>query len=225
MLLDRRGHPLSARERVATPRPATPSAVLRQLAALLRALPGFDRVSVGFPGVVERGVVHLASNLHPAWVGENAERRIRELTRKPTRVANDADVQGMGVIRGRGVELVITLGTGVGSALFVEGVLLPNLELGHHPFRNGFTYEEQLGDRARKDLGKRQWNRRLGQALALLNQTFNPRRIYLGGGNARHASPPLPDNVQVVANLAGLLGGIRLWDPPRARRPATRTPR
>ncbi|HEY3216404.1 MAG TPA: ROK family protein [Candidatus Eisenbacteria bacterium] len=211
MLLDPRGRPISERMRVGTPTPATPTAMLRSIARALPQLPPFDRVSLGFPGVIVDGVVRTAANLSPAWIGVDVARQIRRITGKPTRAANDADVQGLGVIEGRGVELVLTLGTGVGSALFLDGGLVPNLELGHHPFERGRTYEERLGDRALKRIGTGAWNRRLRGAVETLERAFNCRRLYLGGGNARLVRSGLPANARVVDNVAGLLGGIRLW--------------
>jgi polyphosphate glucokinase len=212
MLLGADGRPRSSRVRVETPRPATPNAVLGAIAELSHKLPGYDRAAAGFPGVVQDGFVRTAANLHPEWLGVNVARRLAEACRAPARVANDADVQGLGAIEGRGVELLITLGTGIGSALFHEGRLVPNLQMGHHPFRKGRTYEGQLSDRARKRVGNKRWNRRLRLALETLDQAFRPRRIYVGGGNARHISGTLPRGVRIVDNLAGLLGGIRLWN-------------
>src|SRR5262245_40254919 len=131
MLLDASGHPAGPPERVATPRPARPGAVLEALRETASLLPDYDRVSVGFPGVVERGIARTAANLHPGWVGVRLLTRLRPVFRAPLKVANDADIHGHALIRGRGVELELTLGTGVGSALFVDRVLIPNLELGH----------------------------------------------------------------------------------------------
>ena len=104
---------------------------------------------------------------------------------KPVRVANDADVQGLGAIAGKGVELVITLGTGFGSALFLDGKLVPNLEMGHHEFRKGETYEQQLGRAAMDKVGEKKWNNRLGKAIAQLEHLFNYDCLYLGGGEAK----------------------------------------
>lgn len=214
MLLDRRGHPVSEREREKTPRPATPRRVLDVVAILAQRLAGFDRVSVGFPGVLTEGQVRTAANLHPSWIGRRPAPLLRQVLRKPVRVANDADMQGLGIVEGRGVELLVTMGTGIGSALFLEGRLIPNLELGHHPFRRGQTYEQQLGDKTMLRIGMRRWNRRVSKAVELWRQTFNPRRLYLGGGNARLISIRLPADVRVTSNVAGLLGGIRLWNEP-----------
>ena len=217
-VLDARGRPVAAPTQARTPRPATPAAVLRAVMKLAAAAPRFNRVAVGFPGVVQDGVTRTAANLHPAWRGVDLGRRMERLTGRPVRVANDADVQGLGVVEGAGVELVITLGTGIGSALFLDGRLIPNLELGHHPFRNGRTYEQLLGDRALKRIGKSSWNKRLRAAVEMLQKTFNCRRLYLGGGNARLIEKPLPRGVRAVRNIAGVLGCIRLWHPPRGTR-------
>jgi polyphosphate glucokinase len=153
-----------------------------------------------------------AHNLHPTWVGFNLAHALYQRLRRPVRAANDADVQGFGAIKGHGVELVITLGTGLGSGLFVEGCLVPNLELAHHPFRKGKTYEEVLGKRGLKKLGAKKWNRQLRRAIAALDHLFNYDHLYIGGGNARKIQGQLPSRVKIVSNLAGLLGGIALWE-------------
>jgi polyphosphate glucokinase len=185
--------------------------VVNSIRKLIHPRLKFDRVSVGFPGVVVDGVVHTAVNLHPDWIGFDLARTLRLLLGKPVRAANDADIQGYGVIEGSGVELVLTLGTGLGTALFVNGHLVPNLELGHHPFRKQQTYEEQVGRAALDAVGKRRWNRRVRQMLDLLGRIINYRMVYLGGGNAKKLEGPLPENARVVSNEAGLLGGITLW--------------
>jgi polyphosphate glucokinase len=172
---------------------------------------GFDRISVGFPGVVTGGVVFTAVNLDKTWVGFDLAKALQERTGRPVRVANDADVQGLGVVEGRGVELVLTLGTGMGSALFVNGRLVPNLELAHHPIRKDKTYEDLVGDAALKKIGIERWSRRVRKAIDALEETFNYRLLYLGGGNAEKLDTELPKNVKIVSNLAGLLGGIALW--------------
>jgi len=210
MLLDPAGKPLSERERILTPAVPTPQAVLRTLETLRGHLPGFDRVSVGFPGVVKRGVTYVAENLHPKWIGFALERELEKRWRKPVRVANDASVQGYGAVKGKGVELILTLGTGMGSALFTDGKLCPGLELGHHPWREK-TYEDYLGQRGLKKYGKKQWNKRLEEAIVQSARTFNWDRLYLGGGNARKISFNLPKNVSIVSNQDGILGGVALW--------------
>jgi len=160
---------------------------------------------------VRKGVIGTAVNLDPDWVNFDLATALSEKLQKPVRVANDADIQGMGAISGAGVEMVITLGTGVGSALFLNGKLVPNLELGHHPFRKGETYEEQLGRAALDEIAKKRWNRRLEKAIASLGYAFNYDCLYIGGGNTDKISFELPANVKVVPNVTGILGGIALW--------------
>lgn len=211
IILDGQGKALTERGRIETPRPATPAAILRVIDRLASAQGPFDRVSVGFPGVVRNGVTQTAPNLDGGWENFALAKELGKRLERPVRVANDADVQGFGAINGHGVELVLTLGTGLGSALFVDGTLVPNLELGHHPFRRGETYEEQLGNAALKKAGKRRWNKRLRKALRALEDLFSYDRVYLGGGNAKKITGPLPPRTKTVPNIAGLLGGIALW--------------
>lgn len=210
-VLDEEGNPLTERVRVATPKKPTHAAVMKELEKMMAKQGKFDRISVGFPGVVVDGEVHTAVNLHPDWVGFNLARALEKSASRPARVANDADVQGLGVIEGKGVELVLTLGTGMGSALFLNGHLVPNLELGHHPFHKNKSYEDCVGDAALKDVGKKRWNRRVKKAVDTLEAAFNYRTLYLGGGNAKKIEFDLPANAKIVPNVAGLLGGIALW--------------
>ncbi len=212
LVLDGQGRPVNERARVLTPKPATPKAVLDVIRSMLEAQPPFDRVAVGFPGIVVDGVVHSAVNLGDKyWKGEDFEAMLERLTGVPVRVINDADLQGYGVITGRGVELVLTLGTGLGSALFVNGHLVPNLELGHHPFTNGKTYEQRVGDRALKRVGKKEWSKRVLDALDQLDPIFNYELLHLGGGNVAHLKGRLPDNVRLFTNVDGMTGGSKLW--------------
>jgi len=211
IVLDGDGHPITERSREPTPKKRMPEKVLAVLSTQIAGQGEFDRVSVGFPGVVVDGVAHKAVNLGPAWDGFNIAKALEDQTGKPVRVANDADVQGLGVIDGQGVELVITLGTGIGTALYVDGHSVPNIEFGHHPFSKDRTYEECLGDAAIKKAGNEKWNQRLKKAIKIWDRVFNYRMLYLGGGNARKIDFRLPRNVQKVPNIAGLLGGIALW--------------
>lgn len=211
IVLDTDGNPQSERSRVETPQPAKPDAVIKAITQLAAQQGEFDRVSVGFPGVVRGGVTETAVNLTPEWIGLNLGTALQESLGKPVRVVNDADMQGLGAISGQGVELVVTLGTGFGSALFVDGKLVPNLEMGHHEFRKGETYEQQLGRAALEDVGVKKWNNRLEKAIASLQRLFNYDRLYIGGGEAKKVSLDLPPNVKIIPNMSGLLGGIVLW--------------
>jgi polyphosphate glucokinase len=211
LILGPDGSALTERARVETPRPATPDALLPAIFALIEPLGEFDRISVGFPGVVVDGVTVTAPNLHKRWQGFDLAKALTERLRRPARVLNDAGVQGLGVIENVGVEMVLTLGTGMGCALYVDGRYVPNLELAHHPFGNGKTYEEYVSAAALKKVGKKRWNKRVRKVIDQIQPIWNPRRLYLGGGNAKHLAIDLPANVTISANVAGLLGGIALW--------------
>lgn len=217
LLLDSQGNPLTERDRIKTPKPATPDAVMVVLEELAknqnaRNQGSFDRVSVGFPGIVREGVIYTAVNLHPDWQEYDLATQLSKRVDKPVRVANDADLQGLGAISGKGVEMVVTLGTGFGTALFTAGHLVPNIELAHHRFRKGETYEEQLGRAALKKVGAKTWNTRLLKAIESLSRVLNYDRLYLGGGEVKHIEVDLPGNVSIVSNTLGLLGGINLWE-------------
>lgn len=212
LVLDEAGDPVSDRDSEPTPRPALPHAMIDVIGVLADRQPPFDRVSVGFPGVVQKGVTRTAPNLHPSWRDFRCEDELELRLGRPVHVANDADVQGFGAIAGEGLEMVITLGTGMGSALFVDGVLVPNLELAHHPFAENKTYEQWLGQASLKQIGVEAWRQWLSRAIDLMRQTFNFEVLYLGGGNARLLNAAdMPQDVRLVENIAGLLGGIALW--------------
>ena len=212
-VLDARGNMLHERVRVDTPSNATPARLVGLIAGLVKKLPPFDRVSVGFPGVVREGIVRTAPNLGTErFRGYNLESALRRRLRRPVRVENDADVQGLAAVRGKGVEMVITLGTGFGSSIFVNGRLGPHLELAHHGFRKGKTYEEELGEAARKKRGTKYWLHRVQDAIDSLRTLTNFDHLYIGGGNARLLTQELPPDVSVVSNTAGILGGVKLWE-------------
>lgn len=211
-VLDAGGRLMGDRVRMPTPARCSPAVLVRAVGALVAPLGAFDRVSVGFPGVVRDGVVRTAPNFASRqWRGFDLARALTRELKRPVRILNDAEVQGLAIIKARGVELVLTLGTGVGSALFRDGKLMPHLELSQHPVHGGKTYDEYLGDRARKQVGTRKWNRRLRRVLAILETVVNFDRLHLGGGNAARINFTLGRRVRVVDNKAGLLGGIALW--------------
>jgi polyphosphate glucokinase len=210
MLLSPAGKPLCERERIETPAIPTPLAVLRVLDQLHARLPNFDRVSVGFPGVVKSGVIFTAANLHPRWANFALESELEKRWRKPVRVANDAAVQGYGAVKGRGVELVLTFGTGMGSSLFTDGKLCPGLELGHHPWKKK-TYEDYIGRRGLDHFGKKHWNKMVLEAIDQTRKLFNWDHLYLGGGNTKKIDFKLPADVSIVSNEEGILGGVALW--------------
>ena len=219
-VLDTQGGVVKERVRVETPRPATTDAIMPALFELIAQLGDFDRVSVGFPGVVVNGITLTAPNLHKSWKNFALADALADKTGKPARVLNDAGVQGFGLIEGHGLEMVLTLGTGLGCALYIDGAYVPNLELAHHPFGNsrGESYEEYVGKKALDKVGKKRWNKRVRKVLDQVQPIWNPRKIFLGGGNVKHLKIELPENVIAGSNTAGLLGGIALWrDAPAAR--------
>ena len=213
ILQDVTGKPVSERQRFITPAVPTPDAVLACLDELRKLLPNFDRVSVGFPGVVKHGCTYLGFNLHPLWAtGFPLQAELEKRWHKPVRVGNDADVAGYGAIKGHGVELVLTLGTGMGAALFTNGHLVPGLELGHHPWRKkGMTYEDYLGQRGLDKFGKARWNDFIEAAIKQTEALFNWDHLYIGGGNTKKILFTPGKNVSLVSNETGLLGGVVLW--------------
>ena len=212
MVLDAEGAPLSDRIRVRTPKAAIPAALFAALDELLARAGEFDRVSVGFPGVVIDGITYTAPNLGDGWGGIALAEQLSRRTNRPVRALNDCGLQGLGVIEGRGTEILVMLGTGMGFGLYIDGRYVPNIELGHHPFRKKKTYEDRISNAQRKAIGKRKWNARVRKVVAQITPIFNYRKLYLGGGNARYLEvDKLPENVVVIDNLVGFRGGVKLW--------------
>lgn len=225
-VLDTAGKMEHDRVRVPTPYPLTPKRLITSIADLTRNLPPYDRASVGFPGMVRAGRIisapHFVSPKGPggkptkelteAWAGFDLQRSLTVALDKPTRVANDADLQGSAVIAGEGLEVVLTLGTGFGSAMFYEGKLLPHIELAHHPFLKGKTYNEVVGEAALESAGKKKWNERVAAAIDAVRALTFFDHCYVGGGNSARVSIDLPADVTLVDNNAGILGGIKLWE-------------
>jgi polyphosphate glucokinase len=211
-VLGETGRFLTERIRVDTPVGRPPEEIVEALVRLVAPLGAYDRVAAGFPGVIREGRVLTAPNLdNEGWKHFDLAGALGRALGKPVRVANDADVQGLAVIGGKGVEMVITLGTGFGTGLYHAGRLAPHLELSHHRFRKGETYDEQLGDAARRRVGNRRWNRRVKKAIGNLRSLTSFDHLYIGGGNARKIDFTLDPDVTVVTNDAGIRGGIALW--------------
>jgi len=212
-VLDRDGRMIVERLRLPTPYPCSPKVLLRALAELTAPLPAFDRISIGFPGVVRDGQVVTAPNFgNKAWHDYPLEGAVAQRLGRPARLLNDAEVQGLGIVAGRGLEVVLTLGTGVGSAVFVDGWLAPHLELAHHPLYNGGTYNDYVGKEALRRHGKKKWNRRVLRTIEVVDSLLHYDVLYLGGGNAQHLSVDLPGSVRIASNDNGITGGIHLWD-------------
>ena len=225
-ICDDAGQMITERVKIKTPYPNPPELLIESLQKLTEGIGKYDRISVGFPGLVRQGVVHLAiafsretyggledPELKAAWIGFDLQSAIERAFKKPVRVANDADVQGCAVATGKGFEFVMTLGTGVGGALFLNGTLQPHLELGHAPFRKGETFEQQLGNVVRKEIGNDRWIKRVQKAIPAYAGFLFFDHLHIGGGNAKYLiDVELPENVSIVSNTAGLLGGVRIWD-------------
>jgi polyphosphate glucokinase len=225
-VLDAVGQMTVDRVKTDTPYPCPPDLLISSLLELVKPLPAYDRVSVGFPGLIRGGHVVMVPSLSrlvyggppdpgrvAEWANYPLEERLREAFGKPLLLANDADVQGCAVVSGHGFELVLTFGTGLGCALFQDGELLPHLELPHGPFRQNQSFEDQLGNAARKAVGPERWNRRLQRALDAFDLMVHYDHVYLGGGNARKiVAEGLGPKASVVDNTAGILGGIKLWE-------------
>ena len=211
-VLDRAGVFLSDRVRVATPVGSPPGDIVETIAHLIEPLPPFERISVGFPGVVRDGVVRTAPNLdHDGWKGFDLAAALASRLGKPIRVLNDADMQGLGVVQGLGLEMVVTLGTGFGTGLYLNGRLLPHLEIAHQRFRKGETFDEQLGNAARKRVGDKKWSKRVRKAIADLRALTNFDHLYLGGGNAKRITFEPDADVTIIGNKAGIEGGVAAW--------------
>ncbi|MDP9392755.1 MAG: ROK family protein [Actinomycetota bacterium] len=224
-VLDGHGAMVSDRVRIQTPYPCPPARLVDALTELAGGLPEFDRVSVGLPGVVRAGRVlttpHYVTEAGPfttvrpdlveEWRNFDVADALGRAWGRPVRAVNDAEMHGLAVVAGAGYEVVLTLGTGLGFAHFLDGVPLPKIEMSAHPITKRHTYDERLGDHARRRVGNERWTRRVIRAVRTLQRVFWWDRAYVGGGNARHLTSALPE-VTVVPNDSALLGGVRLWD-------------
>jgi polyphosphate glucokinase len=211
-VLDRAGKMLVDRVRVATPYPCPPKVLLRTLVALVAPLLGFDRISVGFPGVVRDGRTLTAPHFGDRpWRNFPLAATLSKRFGKPVRLLNDAEVQGFGIVKGRGLEVVLTLGTGAGTAVFRDGLLMPHLELAQHPIHDNQTYDDYIGSKALRREGAKKWSRRVRKTIKILNSLLHYDVLYLGGGNGDKVIDP-PEDVRIASNRAGITGGFRLWD-------------
>ncbi len=189
------GRLLADRFRIATPQPATPDAVVAVAAQVVQHFGWTGPVGCGFPAVVKAGQVFTAANIAPSWIGVHIEDELARAIGVPVRALNDADAAGLAEMRwgaGRergGLVLIITLGTGIGSALFVDGKLVPNTEFGHIEIR-GKEAEHRAADsvRERKSLSWKQWAKRIDEYLDTMERLVWPDLIIVGGGASAHAA-------------------------------------
>src|SRR5262249_38188750 len=171
--------------RVPTPYPLTPDKLVETLAKLTAPLSAYDRISIGFPGVVRDGRIITAPHFKgKAWRDFPLAETLADRFGKPARLLNDAEVQGRAIVKKQGLEVVLTLGTGVGTAVFTNGALTPHLELAHHPIRKGKTYNDYVGNVARRAVGGKKWNKRVLRTIEIVYELLHYDVLYIGGGNA-----------------------------------------
>ena len=212
MLLDIGGNMLMDYQRISTPKFAGPENVMQGIAELSRNFPSFTKVAIGFPGYVRAGIIYTAPNLGTnKWRKIPLRDQLSDTLGKPVRIVNDADLQGLGVASGNDLEMVITLGTGFGSALLMNGTLLPHLEVGQHPFTRRKTYDQYIGNSALEDIGPEKWNKRLEKVFSVLKTVFNYDHLFISGGNAKRIAFHLDKNITLVTNMDGIKGGAKLW--------------
>jgi polyphosphate glucokinase len=225
-IVNAQGVMVTDRVRVDTPYPCPPHRLVETVSELVEHLLDVHRVSVGFPGLVRHGhVIEVPSlsrseyagerdrDLADAWHGFDLAHAFAQRFQLPTKVVNDADMQGCAVVQGSGLEFVMTLGTGVGTALFNDGTLLPHLELSHGPFEDGHTFDIALGNSHRKSIGNERWAHRVRRAIQAFDDMLFFDRVYVGGGNAKKLSPEdIGPKGEIVPNTSGILGGVRVWD-------------
>ncbi|GAA0530628.1 polyphosphate glucokinase [Rhizomicrobium palustre] len=212
-LLDPKGNLIGEHVRVLTPHPCPPALLVKTLKELVAPLKGYARSSVGFPGVVRGGKVITAPNLGTEdFAGfDLAGKLSKALGGIPVRLINDADMQGFAVVKGVGLEMVVTLGTGFGSALFRDGELMPHLEVAHMLAHKSKTFDEYIGDKERKKIGNKDWNKRVEEVLPFVFTLVHYDRLYISGGNAKHLTIDLPKTARIVPNISGIKGGAGLW--------------
>lgn len=212
-VLDENGAMLHDKAWRPTPSSLTPTLLVEEMKQLAASLPDFDRVSIGFPGAVRRGKILTAPHFSgDAWGGFDLATAAAEAFGRPARLGNDADIQGMGVVAGLGVECVLTLGTGAGTALFQDGVIAPHMEFAHHPVHGKHTYNGYVGRDALAKVGHKRWNKRVRRVIEILFNLTHYDMLYIGGGNGKEIAGKLSPNTRIVPNEAGITGGVRLWD-------------
>lgn len=191
MVNTNKGKMITDRYRIPTPRPATPKAVIETIKKIVRHFDYKGPFGVGFPGIVVDGQILSAVNIHKKWVNFDGEAAISEATGCKVIIGNDADVAGFAEMRygaGKGAKggtMIFTLGTGIGSSMFVKGQCVPNLELGHLYLPSQETdVERYTSDRARTELGLswKEWGLRLNEYFNHIEFLFSPQRIIIGGG-------------------------------------------
>lgn len=212
-ILNASGEIVSPPCRCPTPSDSTPLLMMEHIAELIAPLGEFDAISIGFPGAIKHGIILTAPNLGSKnWHGTDLTALMNKRFERPTQLANDATLHGLGIIAGDGIEVVLTLGTGMGFALFRNGVPAPQIELGRHIAGEEPSYDDFIGDAALKRMGEAVWKERVRETIRRIASLVNFDVLYLGGGNSRlFTADEMPEAVQLAVNEAGLTGGSRLW--------------
>jgi polyphosphate glucokinase len=220
-VIDQTGKMIADKVRINTPHPSPPGTLVEAIAALVKPLPHFDRVAIGFPGAVRGNVILTAPHLgEEVWHGVDLAALVSQrLGGIPTKIVNDAEMQGLAVIKGEGLEFILTLGTGCGTGIFYNGQLAPHLELSTHPIHKKDTYDTYVGNAVLMKIGKKRWNKRVQRVIEAVQALTHYDHLYIGGGNSKHVVGDLPKTVTLVSNEAGIDGGAALWSTTMPRHP------
>lgn len=224
-VLDADGDLLTERIRHRVPYPLPPERFVAILQDIADASGPFDRATIGLPGMIRHGVVITTPHyptvggphtqpdeqLVTAWHRLDLQTELQDRWQRPTLVLNDAQVQGAAVVSGEGLEVMFTLGTGLGCAVFDDGQLAPKIEISRAPVRKAVIYDQWIGAVARRRIGNAKWNRRVRKTIDGLRPVFVWDRLYLGGGETKKLVGQLPPDVTVVPNIMGIRGGARIW--------------
>ena len=211
-VLDSQGNFLQEYEREKTPKPPSPEKVMIVIKKIADRFPEYNKITAGFPGYVKEGIVKTAPKLGNAlWKDYNLQKELENTLGQPAFAINDADLQGLSLSQGHGVEMVITLGTGFGSAIMKNGFLVPHLEMSQHPVTKNKNYNDYIGEAARLKIGKRKWNKRMKKIINILKTVFNYDHLYISGGNAKRLNFKLDNNISIEDNKRGIKGGAVLW--------------
>jgi polyphosphate glucokinase len=220
-VIDMNGTMIADKVRIATPHPCPPGVLVELIANLVSPLPHYDRVAIGFPGAVRSNIILTAPHLgEEIWHGVDLAALVcQRLGGIPTKIVNDAEMQGLAVIQGKGLEFILTLGTGCGTGIFLDGQLAPHLELSTHPIGKKYTYDTYVGNDALVKIGKKRWNKRVQKMIQILEALTHYDHLFIGGGNSRNVTGELPANITCVSNDAGIDGGAALWSSHPIRHP------
>ncbi len=229
-VLDKGGKVLIDFPYLKTPYPLSPSKLISIIDEFVKADNRIKRVTLGLPGMIRGGKVivipHYVNasgprgvvdpHLKKAWYGFDMQSMLKKKIKLPTLVLNDAEVHAAAVIAGKGLETVLTFGTGLGSAIFCDGVIAPHLEISHATIRYGKSIDSWIGEQARRRLGNQLWSRRVKSLIQELYPMIIWDKLFIGGGNAQRISKSALKSfdykVKIIPNSAGVTGGVKAWD-------------